>query len=129
MLLYTLPMAKTAKIQDLTDFFLGDVSEEMLSQDEIKFDLYLKARELRQLSEYLEKVLLRSAQYRQRWIQENRPVLESLLKVFSEDSNLSLAGIQLDAEAASLSMELAVSLRQTVAMINALFYSNDGLRS
>jgi len=97
-------------------------------QESLKFNLYLRSRELQQISHYLEKIMLYSASKRAAWLKENKKVLKSLLQVFAQDSSLSLDGIQLDQETANLSMELAMNLRQTVAMINALFYSNDGLK-
>lgn len=95
--------------------------------DAIKFELYLRSRELKEISFHLEKIILKNSEERKTWMEENRKVLESLLKVFADGSNLSLNGIDLDEETTKLSMEFAVNLRQTVAIINALFYNSDGL--
>lgn len=121
-------MKKNDDLAQLSDFVNEEMSVDIADQDNVKFNLYLRSRELKQISFYLEKIMLYNASKKTAWLKENKKVLKSLLNVFAEDSSLSLDGVQLDKETAALSMELAVNLRQTVAMINALFYSNDGLK-
>ena len=121
-------MKKNDDLAQLSDFVNEEMSVDIADQDNVKFNLYLRSRELKQISFYLEKIMLYNASKKTAWLKENKKVLKSLLNAFAEDSSLSLDGVQLDKETAALSMELAVNLRQTVAMINALFYSNDGLK-
>lgn len=132
MLLYTLFMAKNDDFSQLSDLVFDDEEGEVVeekTQEQLKFDLYLRSRELQQIAAQLERILQKNSRERNNWLKENKRVLESLLKNFVDDSSINLQGLQLDKETAALSMDLAVNLRQTVAMINALFYNLDHLKS
>ncbi len=96
---------------------------------DLKFNLYLRAREVRQIVVYLEKLMLKKKSERDLFVSENRNTIEALMKVFVQDSNLSIEGMQLDNEAAALSVQMATDLRQSISLINALFYGVDGLKS
>lgn len=97
--------------------------------DDLKFNLFLRAREVGQIVSYLEKLMLKKKSERDLFVSENRSTIESLMKVFVQDSNLSIEGMQLDAEAAALSVQMAMDLRKSISLINALFYGVDGLKS
>ncbi len=96
---------------------------------DLKFNLYLRSREIKQIVAYLEKIMLKRKSERDLFVSENRSSIESLMKVFVEDSNLTLDGIQVDEESAKLSMDLAINLRKSISLINALFYGVEGLNS
>lgn len=100
-----------------------------LDPDTVKFDLYLRAREVKQIADQLAKVASKTPAERQLFVEENKIFLESLMQLMAQDSNLSLEGIRLDQEAAHLSMQLAVDIRQTLAMINHLFYDAEGVQA
>lgn len=102
----------------------GEVSDET-----VKFNLFVQLREMQDIARHLEKIMSLAGHQRETFIKENRPYLESLMPKLVENSNLSLEGMQLDAEAAQLSMQLAVQLRKSLSMINALFYGLEGLES
>lgn len=99
------------------------------NQEDIKFSLYLRSREMRQIVSGLEKLMLKSKKERELFAAENRAFIDSLMQSFVEDSNLSLEGIQLDQESAQLSMQLATDLRKSLSLINALFHGVEGLAS
>lgn len=96
---------------------------------DLKFDLFVRSREMEQIATYLESLMLKHKKERETFVEENRSTLESLLPVLVENSNLSIEGMQLDREAAALSMKLAVNLRKSLSLINALFYGVEGLQS
>lgn len=108
-----------------------DLQAPVLVEDQanLKFNLYLRSREMRQVVLYLEKVMLKKKSERDVFVNENRASIESLMKVFVDDSNLSLEGMQMDQESANLSMQLAIDLRKSISLINALFYGVVGLSS
>jgi len=114
-------------MQTLSDQRLGDTNN--TDPAVVKFDLYLRLREVRAISAQLEKITRKDDSKRQEFVKENRIFLESLMGLMVQDSNLSLEGIRLDQEAAELSMQLAIDLRQTLAMINHLFYEAKGVRA
>lgn len=96
---------------------------------DLKFALYLRSREIKQIISHLEKVMLKKKSERELFVAENKSFVESLMKTFMEDSNLTLEGMQMDQESAKLSMQLAMDLRKSISLINALFYGVEGLVS
>lgn len=122
-------MSKNSNRYQLLDDldFLNPTSIE--NGDDLKFNLFLRAREVGQIVSYLEKLMLKKKSERDLFVSENRSTIESLMKVFVQDSNLSIEGMQLDAEAAALSVQMAMDLRKSISLINALFYGVDGLKS
>lgn len=122
-------MRKNDDIQNLLESLGQPALPQELSKEEMKFNLFLKSRELRQISLALQRVMLKKRVEREQWVEENQSVMENLLKVFAEDSSLTLDGMQLDDETAVLSMELAENLKKTISIINTLFYGVDDLKS
>lgn len=108
-----------------------DLSNPVLieNSDDLKFDLYLRSREMKQIVSHLEKVMLKNKSERELFVTENKVFIDSLMKTFMDDSNLSLEGMQMDRESAQMSMQLAMDLRKSISLINALFYGVEGLRS
>ncbi|AKM81098.1 MAG: hypothetical protein UT13_C0001G0137 [Candidatus Pacebacteria bacterium GW2011_GWF2_38_9] len=98
-------------------------------QNDLKFSLYLRSREVSQIVLYLEKIMLKKKSERELFASENKAFIDSLMKAFVEDSNLTLEGMQMDQESAQLSMQLATDLRKSVSLINALFHGVEGLIS
>lgn len=98
-------------------------------QADLKFDLFLRSREMQQISLYLEKIMLKDKSERELFVNENRAMIDTLMKLFVENSNLSIEGMQSDQEAATLSMQMATDVRKSITLINALFYGVDGLTS
>jgi len=96
---------------------------------DLKFNLYLRSREIKQIVVHLEKIMLKRKSERDLFVSENKSSIESLMKIFVEDSNLTIDGMQVDEESAKLSMDLAMDLRKSISLINALFYGVDGLVS
>lgn len=95
----------------------------------LKFNLYLRSREMREIVLNLEKVMLKKKTERDLFVIENKTFIDALMKTFVNDSNLTLEGMQMDQETAQLSMQLATDLRKSISLINALFYHNEGLTS
>lgn len=99
------------------------------NQEDFKFKLFLRSREIKQVLGYLEKIMLKKKSERDVLINENREAIDSLVKSLIDDSNLTLEGMQMDQEIANLSMQLALDLRKSISLINALLYRVDGLAS
>ena len=88
--------------------------------DQSKFDLYLKSRELRQLSEILRDVTHKPRSERLTWIRDNEPFINQMMENFADNSIDVLEGINMDFEAMRLSAELISNLRETTTMIRSL---------
>ena len=95
----------------------------------LKFDLYLRSREMKQIVTYLEKIMLKQKGERELFVNENKVFIDGLMQTFVDASNLTLEGMQLDKETAQLSMQLATDVRKSLSLINALFYDSEGLIS
>lgn len=95
----------------------------------LKFSLYLRSREMREIVLNLEKVMLKKKTERDLFVAENKTFIDALMKTFVDDSNLTLEGMQLDQETAQMSMQLAIDLRKSISLVNALFYGVEGLKS
>lgn len=108
-----------------------DLPNPVLIEDsaDLKFDLYLRSREMKQIVSHLEKVMLKNKSERELFVVENKVFIDSLMKTFVEDSNLTLEGMQMDQESAQMSMQLAMDVRKSISLINALFYGVEGLVS
>jgi hypothetical protein len=98
-------------------------------QANLKFNLYLRSKEMKEIAFYLEKIMLKQKNERETFIDENKAIIESLTKIFVDNFNLTLEGIQMDQEAIQLSMQLAMDLRKSMALINTLLYSGADLAS
>lgn len=122
-------MSKSSNRYQLLDDLDFSNSISVESSEDLKFNLFLRAREVGQIVSYLEKLMLKKKSERDLFVSENRNTIESLMKVFVQDSNLSIEGMQLDSEAAALSVQMAMDLRKSISLINVLFYGVDGLKS
>lgn len=105
------------------------VHEPATDEESLKFNLFVRLREMEEIAAQLERIMVMSTAKREAFVNEYRNDLESLLPKLVENSNLSLEGIQLDPEAANLSMQLAMNLRKSLSIINALFSGVEGLES
>lgn len=95
----------------------------------IKFNLYLKARELKELSKVLENVLLLPEKKRKAWAKENSEFINKALDSLVQESNATLSELSFDDETLQLSKDLIVSLRDTVDMFHGLLYETKKLSS
>lgn len=88
----------------------------------VKFTLYLKAHELKELSKVLEGVLQLPEKKRQAWAKENGDFVNKALDSIVQESNATLSELSFDDETLQLSKDLIVSLRDTVDMFHGLLY-------
>ncbi len=122
-------MPKNSNRYQLLDTF--NLQNPVLIEDQadLKFNLFLRSREMKQIALHLEKVMLKKKSERDLFVSENKAFIDSLMKTFVDNSNLSIEGMQMDKEAADLSMQMAIDVRKSISLINALFYGVDGLVS
>jgi hypothetical protein len=95
----------------------------------VKFDLYVKSREIQQISDSLQRILMLPVEQRQEWLQEHESIIAELMDSFMDDSVLALDGLQLDKESMELSVELVTQMRDAVNMIHRIFSNDDSLVS
>lgn len=94
-----------------------------------KFNLFLKAHELKEVSKILEQVLLLPQDERTAWVEENGEMLSEAIDIFVQDSNLTLEEVTMDTETLELSKELVLSLRDTMNIIQGILFERQKLAS
>ncbi len=95
----------------------------------VKFTLYLKAHELKEISKVLEGVLSMPNKKRRAWADENSEIINKALDSIVQESNATLSELSFDDETLQLSKDLIVSLRDTVDMFHGLLYESKKLSS
>ncbi len=95
----------------------------------VKFGLYVKTHEIRQIEESLRQVMLLPKTNQRRWLADHEGYISELLDSFVSDSTLALDGIQLDGEALELSIEFVTVLRDVMNTIRSLFSDRNTLTS
>lgn len=95
----------------------------------VKFSLYLKAHELREIAKVLENVLLLPEKQRKAWAKEHGEIINKAIDKLVQESNATLSELTFDEETLQLSKELIVSLRDTVDMIHGILFENRKLTS
>lgn len=86
----------------------------------IKFDLFVKLRELRQVSEGLRAVLALPEREKQAWIEDNEEFLSEMIEAFLQETMTGLDGLALDSEGLELSVELVSVMRDAMAMVQSM---------
>jgi hypothetical protein len=85
-----------------------------------KFQLFVKLREIKELTSLLQEVGLRSTAERQAWLLDNEPIIADMVNEFTDESLSKLQGIGTDRETVNLSVDLVTSLRQTLLLLDSL---------
>jgi hypothetical protein len=114
-------------LQTMEDFAPKFTSKATTSS--AKFNLYLKARELKEISSILEGVIALPQPERDDWVKENGELLSEAIDLFVQDSNLALEEVAMDNESLELSKELVVSLRDTMNIIQGILFDQHKLAS
>src|SRR3990167_4486913 len=82
--------------------------------ESIKFDLYVKAAEIKQIADSLENVVLLPEKKRKQWLESHEELIKDLMESFMDDSMLAMDGMYLDPEASKLSVELVSNMRNAM---------------
>jgi hypothetical protein len=113
----------------IANFILDPDNIADINTDEVKFDLYLKIREIKQISGFLQKILLLTRDRRSIWLKENEDMVNQLMDSFLTDSTLALDGMQLDSEAMKMSVELMASLKNVFNILQTVVKDNKRLKN
>ncbi len=109
------------KIKKQTPDFLEQLDYFEQKNEEVKFDLFVQTRRVKQILTALTQILQHKIDSEvENWIGHNSEVIDQLLEDLLDDSLLVLDGVELDDESKSLSMELMSNIKETVHIINAL---------
>lgn len=95
----------------------------------VKFGLYVKTHEMRQLESSLKQILLLPKNQREEWLNDHEEYVNELLDGFVSDSTVALDGLQLDQEAMQLSVEFVTSLRDVMNTLRGILEDAKNLNS
>jgi lipid II:glycine glycyltransferase (peptidoglycan interpeptide bridge formation enzyme) len=95
----------------------------------VKFDLYVKNRELQQIAQSFRSIMLLPPKQRKKWTEQYQDLIEDLMDSFTDDSLLAMDGIQLDDESMDLSTELVSNLKTTMNIIQDMLAETKTARS
>jgi len=123
-------MQKNRKIKVMIpDPATAATQDENTSNAQIKFDLYKKEKEIREISRILRNLSLKSTDERRQWLQENEELVSDLAEEFVDESLYKLDGAQLDSETLELSVQVMTSLRETLGLFQAIINSDRELEA
>jgi uncharacterized protein YhdP len=114
------------KVKKHSDQFLDQLDHFEQRNEEIKFDLFVQTRRVKQIYQALTSLLRQSFNSQQEdWLIDNKEIVDQLLDDLLDDSLLVLDGVQMDDESKNLSVELMTNIRETVTIINTLIKKDE----
>lgn len=113
----------------LNPSFLLDLTEVNERNQEVKFDLYVQLRKIKQITQTLSQALVSRQTFEKDWLMQNQDVIESLLNDLLDDSLLVLDGVQLDAEGIDLSLNLMNDIDLTLNLMQRLVSDEESLEN
>lgn len=97
--------------------------------EQIRFDLYRKEKELKEISDILRGLSVKSSDERRLWLQENEDLVANMAEEFVDDSFYKLDGVQLDHETLELSVQVMTELRKTLGLFQTVITGSDELEA
>jgi len=92
-------------------------------KDEIKFDIYVKLRELKQIGEGFKKLSGLPEAERLSWLSEHENFLSDMMDSFLNETMGTIDGVALDSETLELSVELVSTMRDTMNIMHNVMAS------
>jgi len=105
---------------ELSSFAIIERFMTNISNDSVRFDLYLKNRQLKELEVVLKRIVDMPDKEQQEWIEENADIIHQGFDNFVDDSNNVLQRVSFDSETLELSEDLVVSLRDVLNLVQSL---------
>jgi len=99
------------------------------SNSSLKFVLYLKNKEIKEVNKVLSKVLQLPKVEQEIWKKEYGEIIDHALDLFVNDSNSVLSKLSLDGEVLELSHKLVISLQEAIDSAETILGSEAKLSS
>lgn len=87
---------------------------------EVKFDLFVQSRRVKQISTALDKMFFDSQNANTLWLKQNQEFINELLEELLEESLLVLDGVKVDGESLDLSMKLVNDIYRSLAVVQQM---------
>ena len=113
---------------DLDSLDSQDPSFQKPSLDSVKFELFIKVREVEELHKSLGKISFNTRKERVIWLHQYKQTLAGMLDEFAQESLQAIDGMQVDSESMQLSLHLMSRLRETLLMVNSLLEVREPLK-
>jgi hypothetical protein len=97
--------------------------------DTSKFELFLKTREIQQVSLALQNVTRLPKRQRELWLKENGAFLAEEFDIFINNSNMTFEGLSMDEETLNLSRDLVLSLKEALSTVQGMLHKQVELDS
>ena len=107
-------------LHELLDMIEATNGSHSSQRDAVKFDMYVKIRELQQIRDGLRKVVALSELDRKEWIINNETYLAEMMESVLHDTLGTIDGIQLDSEGLDLSVQLVSTMRDTMDVMQSI---------
>jgi len=95
---------------------------EFNEKDAVKFDMYIKLRELKQISQGFQRLNELPQTERVVWLTDHELFLSEMMETFLNDTLGTIDGVHLDTEALELSVELVTTMRDTMNMMRSIMH-------
>ena len=92
--------------------------------EQIKFDLYLKNRQVTEIAKIMEEVLMWPKSSRKKWVKKFSPHLSDMLDVFLDDAVSTFDGVALDRELMNLFAEFTENLKTVTKQVEGVISSS-----
>ncbi len=93
---------------------------------EVKFDLYLQFRRVKQITAALDKLCFGTESQDINWLQQNSEFINDLVEELLDGSLLVLDGVNLDKESFQLSLELMEQIKQALVRVQQITEEETG---
>jgi len=109
--------------------FMDDLDKTSNESGQIKFDLYRRQKEIREVANILQKLSSRGKSEQMEWLQENEDFVTEMAEDFVDDSLFKLDGVKLDNETVQLSVEVMTQLKETLGLFQSVVSGEDNLEA
>lgn len=92
--------------------------------EQIKFDIYLKNRQVTELVKIMEDVLLWPKSARKKWVKKFSPHITDMLDDFLEETVITFDGVSLDQELITLFAEFTKNLQTVTEQVEGVVGAN-----
>jgi hypothetical protein len=94
----------------------------LFTNESAKFNLFLRAREIKHLTTALHQVTRLPKKQRDVWVEENGQFLADEFEDFISASNMTFEGLTIDEETVELSRNLVFSLKEALTTVQGMLH-------
>lgn len=120
-------LGEDAFAESLQPLAISSQLEENSNSQQLSFTLELKIIELKQLINLLEKVSVKSAKERARWLDNHQEFVDQISQLIIDHSNLSLIALKGGNSNSRLSLILAEEIKKAISLMNTILFDNSAI--